>query len=378
MEQPSKHVMILAGEASGDLHGARLVEKLRQHDPSMRLSGMGLHRLREAGVELLVDASSIAVMGLLEVLRRWPTIRRALNTIEEAIERECPDVLVLIDYVEFNLRMAAVAKRAGVSVFFYISPQVWAWRPERVEKIGKLVDQMAVVFPFEVDIYQRAGVPVDYVGHPLSGRVHASTTRSEFILQLGIDEGKKIIGLLPGSRLQEVNALVPIMLDVAKQLISKHRDLHFVIPCAPSVDPGLIERQARAQGIQSLTALSGQAYDVMAHSTSIVIASGTATLEAAMIGAPMAIVYRVSPISWLWMKRKLIIQKVGLANIVAQEDVVPEFIQDDCRAELIAPEIDRQLTDSDYRNQMIEKLSRVNALLGDKDAASEVARCVFA
>ncbi len=368
--------MILAGEASGDLHGARVVQALGQSEPGYRFRGMGGDRLRAAGVEILFDCKTIAVVGLFEVLTHWPEIKRALRTIESDIVRRPPDLLVLIDYVEFNLRMAAVAKRAGVKVLFYVSPQIWAWRPERIDKIGALVDMMAVIFPFEVDFYQRARIPVRYVGHPLSGNVKSECTREQFGRELGIPTDKKVVGLLPGSRANEVRYILPVLLDTARRLNRERGDIIFVLPIAPTLSRADLLRRIGDSRIDNIVSLDSRAYDTMRNADCIAIASGTATLEAAIIGVPMAIVYKVSALSWLWMKRKLQISHVGLANIVAGREIVPEFIQENCRAELLAGEICRQLDDESYREDMRRALSDIKSMLGDRDAAREVAALV--
>jgi lipid-A-disaccharide synthase len=372
---PSKplNVMILAGEASGDLHGARMVQALGKLNPNFRFRGMGGDQLRDQGVEILFDCKSISVIGLFEVLTHWPEIKRALRTIENAIVNTPPDLLVLIDYVEFNLRMAAVAKRVGVKVLFYVSPQIWAWRPERISKIGALVDTMAVIFPFEVKFYQAAGIPVRYVGHPLSGNVKSDYSREQFCRENDIPAGKKIVGLLPGSRINEIRHILPVLLDTARCLNRDRDDIVFVLPIAPTLSREKLETRVANSGVDNLKLLDGRAYDVMNCADSIAIASGTATLEAAIIGVPMAIVYKVSGLSWFWLRRKLQISHVGLVNIVAEREIVPEFIQANCRAELLAPEISRQLDDKCYRRAMQLAQSGVKSMLGNRDAAREVA-----
>ena len=367
--------MVVAGEASGDLHGARMVQRLKRLNPSLRISGMGGDKLRAAGVSLLFDCKSISVIGLFEVLSHWPEIKRALRTIEHAIVQDPPQLLVLIDYVEFNLRIAAVARRAGIKVLFYISPKIWAWRPERIKKIRALVDMMAVIFPFEVDYYARAGVPVRYVGHPLNGNVECHCTRRQLDRELGITADQKIVGLLPGSRVDEIRYILPVLLESARFINRMRNDIVYLLPLAPGLPKSVVEKYLRTgDGLNNVLLLDGRAYDVMHCADAIAIASGTATLEAAILATPMAIVYRVSALSWLWIKRKLQIKHVGLVNIVAGREVVREFIQRDCRAELIADELIRLLDNADYRDTMRSDLGAIRSLLGDLDAAEEVAK----
>ena len=366
--------MVVAGEASGDLHGARMVRALKQLNPSLCISGMGSDQLRAAGVNLLFDCKSISVVGLLEVLSRWPEIRRALRIIENAIVRDPPQLLVLIDYVEFNLRIAAVARRMGVKVLFYISPKIWAWRPERIKKIRELVDMMAVIFPFEVDYYARAGVPVRYVGHPLAGNVECHCTRRQLGRELGIKANQKIVGLLPGSRVNEIRYILPVLLRSARLINRVRNDVIYLLPLAPGLSKAVVQKYLRTSGLANILILNGRAYDVMHCADAIAIASGTATLEAAILTTPMTVVYRVSALSWLWIKRRLQIKYVSLANIVAGREVVRELIQHDCRAELIADELTRLLNNADYSDTMRSDLSTIRSLLGDFDAAEQVAQ----
>ena len=365
--------MVVAGEASGDLHGARMVAALRRRAPNCYFTGMGSHRLRDAEVELLFDSQQIAVMGLVEVLRYWPKIKRALSILEEAIVNNPPDLLILIDYVEFNLRIAAVAKRVGVKVLFYISPQIWAWRPERVHKIGRLVDMMAVIFPFEVAYYDHANIPVRYVGHPLIGHVSSACPAEEFKRQLSIPKDRKIIGLLPGSRVGEVKQILPVLLDMAQQLNRCRDDLHFVLPLASSLSPQLIEKYTSSAHLDNLTVLDQRAYDVMNVADSIAIASGTATLEAAIMRTPMAIVYKFNVITAFFIQRKMTIEHVGLPNIVMGRGIVPEFIQSRFNASAIAEEIEKQLDDQVYRQKMLDELAKVSEVLGEHAADERVA-----
>ena len=377
MVNDNREVMILAGEASGDLHGSRLASCLQSRAPGIRLSGMGSGKMQSAGVDLHIDCRDIAVVGLVEILRHWPAIKRALRTIEAAIERIRPDVLVLIDYVEFNLRMAAVAKRLGIHVVFYVSPQVWAWRPERVHKIGQLVDMMAVIFPFEEKIYRDAGIPVRFVGHPLVGNMALETDREGLRQGYALDDDKKLVGLLPGSRASEIRQLLPVLLASAVQLNSQRDDVEFVLPVAPGLDTSTIQGAVSSAGLCNVRVQEGGAYGVMAAADCIVIASGTATLEAALLGVPMSIVYRVSPLSWWWMRRKLLVDNVGLANIVAEARVVPEFLQEQCTVTNIVTEVVRQLDDQAYADEMRAALAGIRSRLGEKNAAEEVATLVL-
>ncbi len=288
--------MIVAGEASGDLHGADLVKTLTQRRPDCGFFGMGGPAMREAGVELLADASELAVVGLFEVLAHYPRIRRALRRLERTLQDRRPDLLILVDYVEFNLQLARCAKRLGIKVLFYISPQVWAWRSRRVKKIGARVDRMAVLFPFEVEIYQRHGIPVTYVGHPLVSHAQPSMGRDEVLQGFGLDALRPIVGLLPGSRRIEIKRLLPLLIDTAALLQGRIPDAQFLLPLASTLDASDVAPYLPED--RGIAVIQGHTYDVMQVCDALIAAAGTATLEAALIGTPMAIVYKVSPLSY--------------------------------------------------------------------------------
>jgi lipid-A-disaccharide synthase len=370
----SQQVMLVAGEASGDMHGARMVRAMRALAPDLRFTGMGGSHLRQAGIEILVDSDRLAVMGLVEVLRHWGEIQAAFKTLREHIDRDPPDLLVLIDYVEFNLKLARTAKAAGVKVLFYISPQVWAWRSHRVHTIGKRVDHMAVVFPFEVDFYERAGVPVTYVGHPLSNEVRPSLSRAQGIERFGLDPERRTVGLFPGSRPAELKRLLPVLLETARLLLRRHEDLQFVLPVASTLSEPAIREQVQAIDVPVTVIGPGQVYDVINVCDVIATASGTATLEIALMEKPMVIVYKVSPLTYAIVRRLVHLERVGLANIVAGEPVVEELIQERARPDLVAAEIEHLLTDQSYTARVRRGLARVKERIGTEEGSVNVAR----
>lgn len=369
-----KTIMILAGENSGDMYAAGMIQELNQLNTGLHFNGMGSTHMRNAGAELIFDSKNIGVMGLIEVLKHWPEISKALKIIEKALRDNPPDLLVLIDYVEFNLRMAAIAKEIGVKVLFYVSPQIWAWRPERIHKIGTLVDMMAVLFPFEVKYYEDANIPVRYVGHPLASRAKANIQPADFRKEFTISNDKKIIGILPGSRSHEITQILPRLLQCAQQLNEKRDDLVFCVPIAPSLDKKLVNKITQRYFVENCILLEGRSYDVMQASHSVMIASGTATLETALIGTPMAIVYQVSKLSWFWMKKKINIANVGLANIVAGKRIVPEFIQNEFTIKNVCTEIEKQLTNGEYYQQIKNDLQAVKSEFGDENCSKNVAQ----
>ena len=368
--------MIVAGEASGDLHGANLVQAARRLDSSLSFFGIGGPRMRDAGVDTLIDASQMAVVGLVEVIAHFNVIGRAYLTLRKIIASDPPDLLVLIDYPDFNLRIARLAKRAGVRVLYYISPQVWAWRVGRVKKIGRVVDRMAVVFPFEVPFYEREGVPVTFVGHPLVDTVHPSMSRAESQALFGLDPVRRTVGLFPGSRTGEISRLLPVILESARLLKKRFPDLQFILPLASTLTMADIAPYLSGSGLEIKVA-EGRGYDVMQVCDAIITVSGTVTLEIALVGVPMVIIYRVSPLTYELGKRLIRVDHIGICNIVAGERVVPELIQHDAEPGRIAAEIGRMLTDPEYGAAIRAKLSAVREKLGSGGGSSRAARLIL-
>lgn len=369
--------MIVAGEASGDLHGARLVAEALRLDPDVAFFGIGGKRMREAGVTTLVDAAEMAVVGLVEVIAHFDVIARAFLTLKRILATDPPDLLILIDYPDFNLRLAKVARRAGVKVLYYISPQIWAWRVGRVKTIARRVDRMAVVFPFEVPFYERAGVPVSFVGHPLVDSVRPGMDRETALTAFGLDPGRRTVGLFPGSRRGEIKSLLATILATGKLLKERFPDLQFVLPLASSLTREEIDPYLAAGGID-VRVVEGQTYDVMQVCDAIVTVSGTVTLEIALMGVPMVIIYRVSPLTYEVGKRLIRVDHIGICNIVAGERVVPELIQDDAEPERIAAEIGRILTDPPYAQAMSVRLKGVRERLGEPGSSRRVAQIALA
>lgn len=370
------HVMILAGEASGDHHAAEFVEQLKLDRPSIRISGMGGAEMRRAGVDIFFDSSIIAVVGLVEVLRHWGDIKRAMNIVKQQLEQARPDLLVLVDYPEFNFKMARYAKSLGIKVLFYVSPQVWAWRPGRIHKIGGLVDHMAVLFRFELPYYENAGIPVSCVGHPLVDKVRLEQPRERLREARGLDPDARVVGLFPGSRQSEISRLLPLMLDSARQMQASDPALKFLLPVASTLDFDTINSAVEASGLD-IELCRGEVYSTIGCCDAIVTCSGTVTLEIALLGVPMCIVYRMSALSHLIMSRLITIPHIGLANIVAGDAVVREFVQDAAKPQTIGDELFRLLDDDDYRQRVIDGLARVRANLGAGNGARNMAQLVL-
>jgi len=335
---------------------------------------MGAGNMRAAGVEILVDSSRLAVVGITEVLTHYREIKAALRVLQEIIRTRRPDLLILIDYPDFNLRFAATAKRAGVKVLYYVSPQVWAWRPGRIKKIGQLVDMMAVVFAFEVPFYERANVPVRFVGHPLVDEARPSMMRAQAVAHFGLKLDAKIIGLFPGSRWSEINRLMPVIVESSKLLRARFPDAQFILPIAPGLDRSSVDAYLESTVPPVVLVEDTSIYDVIQVCDAIITASGTATLQIALMATPMAIIYRVSRLSY-WIARHLVtVKHIGLANIVARQRVVREFIQDDVRPQAIADEIERLLTDEAYAEAMRRDMAGIRAALGEPGGSQKAAQ----
>ena len=373
---PTPHVMILAGEASGDAHAAEFVEHIRQLNPDIRLSGMGSSEMKKAGVEVFFDSSVIAVMGLVEVLKHWGDIKRAMAIVKQRLDETRPDLLVLVDYPEFNLKMARHARELGIKVLFYISPQVWAWRPKRIHKIGRLIDHMAVILKFEKAYYERANIPVSFVGHPLVDKVKSTRSKDEVRQQLGLDQNALVIGLFPGSRNTEIDRLLPLMLETAKQMAQAKPQLRFVLPVATALDFDAIKRQCDESQLD-IVLTRDDIYDLISSCDGIISCSGTVTLEIALLGVPMCIVYKMSPLSYAIMSRLITIPQVGLVNIVASKSVVQEFLQSNATADNISQEMFKIIDDQAYREQIRKDLLIVRENLGEGDGSGKMARLVL-
>lgn len=373
-----QRVLIVTGEASGDLHGSNLICSARGIDPEVRFFGIGGPRMAEAGCEILVPGEEIAVMGLVEVLGHFLVIRRAFNRLKAILNGpQRPDALVLIDFPEFNLRLAKVAKRAGVPVLYYVSPQVWAWRRGRVKKIAAVVDRLAAIFPFEPELYQGLPIQVEYVGHPLLDEFRIDTERSVYLDALGIDPARPVVGIFPGSRRNELHYNLDVMLAAAERIREKRPDAVFLLPVAPTVNREEIEN-ALASRTLPVTFVEGNIYDTANACDAVLAVSGTVTLQVALVGTPMAIVYRMAPLTYAIGKRLVKVPFIGLANIVAGKGVVREFIQETATAENLAAEILCILDDPDYSRRIRTGLTKVRERLGEPGCAGRVASMLFA
>jgi len=377
MEKQSKKIVIVSGEASGDLHGAYLVREMKALDPGLIFTGIGGEHMRAAGVDILVDSSEMSVVGLTEAVVKIGTIIRVRRLLKRYLEREKPGLVILIDYPEFNLYLARMAKTMGLKVFYYISPQVWAWRKNRVFKIARCVDAMAVILPFEKKFYDAVTLDVEFVGHPLLDIVKPHLGREEARQRFGMDDGMTAVALLPGSRVNEVKKLLPPMLHAASIIAARYDNIHFILPLANTLDRAFVQGYVDDAAV-TVTVVDDATYDVIAASDAAVVTSGTATLETALLETPMIIVYVVSPLSYMMGRLFIRIDHIGLANIVAGTTIVPELIQGNATGENIARELAGLLDDKEKMRDMRRKLHDVKKKLGEPGAAARAARKGYA
>ena len=370
--------MIVTGEASGDLHGAHLVAAMRELDPELSVCGMGGIELRRQGVEILYDAAAMAVVGLVEVLAHLKDIRAARQILEQELRAHPPNLLILIDYPDFNLLLARKAKKMGIPIFYYISPQVWAWRSGRVKQIGSLVDTMAVILPFEQEFYQQRGVAVHYVGHPLLDFVKRTMSREEFCRAYGINSADTLLGLLPGSRKKEIRAMLPVFLQAAARLAAAEPHLTVLLPLAPTLTmEDLRECGLDGAGI-NVRVIAENRYDLMAACDLAMAASGTVTLELAILAVPMVVAYRVSPLTWLAGKMLVNVAFASLVNLIAGRTVVAELLQQAAEPEKIAASLMDIRPGSRKREKMLRELAEVRKKLGQGGASRNAARLALA
>ncbi|HET8946114.1 MAG TPA: lipid-A-disaccharide synthase [Candidatus Polarisedimenticolia bacterium] len=403
MTRPAR-LLIVAGEASGDLYGGLLMRALREVATQAAgaappagsppeagaapagaspivFTGIGGDAMRAAGLETLADAAILGVTGIVEVAARfgaiWDAYRSASRVLQDPATR--PDLALLIDYPDFNLRLAARARAAGVPVLYFVSPQVWAWRRGRVRRMAGLVDRMLVILPFEEAIYRAAGVPVTFIGHPLLDLVRTHRNRRQERARLGLDPDRPVVALLPGSRRNEVAAHLPPMLEAVAILRSEFRDLQSLLTVAPTRREEEVRAAARraAPGQPLPVLVREDRYDAVAAADAAVVASGTATLETALLGTPMLIVYRMNPITYALARRLTDLPHVGMPNLIAGRRIVPELIQDDCAGPPIARALRDLLTDPARAEAMRAGLQAVRARLGEPGAIGRAARIAW-
>jgi lipid-A-disaccharide synthase len=367
-------IMIIAGETSGDLHGAKLVSAMQKRNSGLDFCGIGGRALKESGVDILINASEISVVGITEVFSKIPGILKGLRLVKRTLKTAPPDLLILIDFPDFNLHVAATAKKNKIPILYYISPQIWAWRPGRVKKIGELVDHMAVILPFEEEFYKGHRVPVTFVGHPL---LENSLPPQEALAKKWLED-ESVIGLLPGSRHGEIARHLPVMLDAARILFQKIKPIKFIISLAPDVEEKYIKDIVQKfNGAAAFEIASGGVRRIFEESRIVVAASGTVTLEAAISGTPMVIIYKVSPVSYFLGKNMIQVKHIGLVNLIAGKEIVPELIQKSASPDGIASTVFKMLSDPSGLKTLGLELLNIRNRLGGPGASERVADIAF-
>ena len=372
MNKEEPHFLIIAGEASGDLHGAKLVQALLDVYPKARFTGMGGERMRDAGVNTLFGIERMGAVGLVEIFSDLGHYFGVYRALMKEIASLKYTAVILIDYPTLNLRLAKHSRKHSCPVYYFISPQIWAWRKGRIKDIRKSVHKMFVVLPFEEKMYQEAGVDAEFLGHPFIDVVHPTRTRGDNLEKFALDSHKKIVGLLPGSRMNEITSLLDEMLLAAEKVKREMGECQFLLSVADTIDPVLIQKRLGSNPLD-IKILKGETYNVMNTCDALIIASGSATLEAGIIGCPMVIIYKLSPLTY-WLALMLInTPYYGLVNIVAGESVVPELIQSKANAENIAAEILKFLKNPEYCQEVQNRLLLVRKNLGRPGVMKAVA-----
>lgn len=368
-------ILISAGEASGDVHAAAVTKALKKIDPSCEVFGMGGDCLREAGGEVLFDIKEHGVMGFIEVVKKLPALFKLRSDFGRVMDERRPDCLVTVDYPGFNMKLAKLAKDKGIPVVSYIPPSAWAWNKGRAQKVAKLVTKIASIFPFEYDVYKEAGADVEFVGHPLIDIVKPELDRKQALDFAGKQSGRRLILLLPGSRLMEIQKMLPTLLDAAKLISEKEPDIDFAMPRASTIPKEMLEGMIEKSGLK-VKIVEGHIYDVMSVADLALATSGTVTLEAALCGLGCVIVYKTSPISAFIARRVINIPDIGLPNIVAGRHILPELLQEDFTPEKTAQEA-LHLLEPERNAQMKQDLEYVRERLGAPGAVNRVAELVL-
>ncbi len=371
----NKKIMIVAGETSGDLHGSNLVKKMKEIDPKLNFIGMGGHRMQDAGVENVFNIDNLDIVGISEVFRGIFKIKKRFNKLCEIMDKERTELVILIDYPGFNLRLAKQAKKRNIKVAYYISPQLWAWGKRRIKTVKACVDKMIVILPFEENFYKGYNVPVKFVGHPLLDTVKTSGTREEILTSLDIT-GKPVVGLLPGSRKQEIEKILPVLVQSAEIMKKSLSNVEFVLLCSENTDEKDIEQVLHATNI-NIKIIKNRTYDGMSCCDLLIGASGTVTLEAALLNVPMIIVYKASPFTSFLFKTFLHVPHIGLVNILAGERIVPELLQEEANPENISRCVLDILGSNEKMRDIKDRLAGIRENLGSPGASKRAAESIY-
>ena len=371
--------LISAGEASGEVYGAKLIEALRTlSNTESEFFGVGGEQMRQSGCDLVVNANEIAIVGLAEVVEHLPRIFRLFHKVVAEADRRRPDAAILIDFPDFNFRLARELHKRGIPVIYYVSPQLWAWRQSRIELVRKYVRKMLVIFPFEETFYRKHGIDAEFVGHPLAEMPRPRGTREQFASAYQLDPHRQWIALLPGSRRGEVSRIFPKLLKAA-QLLGP--DYVYIVPVASTLDPQWMYTFLRGHTVPPIT-FTNDSRATLLDARAAAVASGTSTLEATMIGTPFTMVYQVAPLTWTFGRRLVKVDRFAMPNLIAERDVVPELVQNDFTPERVCSEIRRLLPDGDARSGMMagfeEVRTRLSTSTAGGDASTRAARAVLA
>jgi lipid-A-disaccharide synthase len=378
-----KQIVIVVGEASGDLLAGNLVVSLRKKNPEIKISGVGGKQMQAAGAHILLNSDELSVVGIFEILSHFGKIRQAFFFLKNLLRQQHPDLLILVDYPGFNLLLAKTAKKMGIKVLYYVSPQIWVWHYRRIYHIKKYVDHMIVLFPFEEELYRAKNIPVTFVGHSIIDQAKASLPKEEIYRQLNLNDQSPIITLMPGSRRQEIKRLLPVMVAAAKLIADKIPRAQFAIALAPSLKkedlqphlspPSLKKEDLQSYLIPNIRIIENHTYNLLAVSAAAIVASGTATLEVTLLEIPMAIIYKLSHWTYPFIKLVTRAKHVGLCNIIAKKCIVKEFLQFQARPKKIAEEILKLINHQLYRQSVIEDLREIRQQIGPTGSADRAA-----
>ena len=376
MQNMPKKIVIVAGEESGDIHAAKFIQELQQTHPNIRFSGIGGQQMQACGVEIVNDLANYGVTGLTEVFKQIFKIKKAFRDIQNHLKQERPDLLILVDYPGFNLRLAKYAKQElGLKILYYISPQVWGWKMSRVNTIRENVDKMAVILPFEKKLYADANVPVEFVGHPLTHAITVTKSVTTIKQQLNIEENKLICAMLPGSRKSEIKNHMPIMCKSAKTLLKKYPNIHFVVPIAKSIDKSCVEKYL-GNLAPHFTLSNLSAVETMHCSNVVVVCSGTASFECSLLAKPMCIVYRVSWLTYYAATKFILVKFLGLCNLLADKMIVPELLQYDCNHHELSKTLSELISNQEFTDKMIKNLQTIKHNISASTADISISKLI--
>lgn len=370
-----KRILIVSGEASGDLHAAGLIKELKKIDSEIESFGIGGNKMKNHGVELLYHVDKFSLMGFSDVLKRINFFRKMIKSMISCAQERSPDLAILVDYPGFNLRLAQKLKKSNIPILYYISPQIWAWGGGRLQKIKELVDKILVFFPFEERIYEDAGVDVEFIGHPLLELVRPTLRQEEYRRRMNVGKNDVLLGLLPGSRTQEVEKILPVMIDTCLILKKRLKNVKVGVSLASTIDKDLLKKILNRFDLEIILE-KNLTYDLMHWANLLLVTSGTATLESAIAGTPLVILYKTSFLNWLLAKSLIRIPHIGLVNVVAGKKISPEFIQYSAKPEIIAAEVIDILSDKKRYEDTRMELSKIKQRLGEKGAYKKAAAVV--